>query len=177
MIITISGLPGSGKSTVAKAIAKRLNLKHYSVGDFRREMAARKGITINELNRLGEEDFSTDKEADDWQKKLEKEDNFVIDGRLSFFFIQNSIKVFLKVKPEIAAERMVKQKRKYEKFRNVEEAVKRNKQRQESDIKRYKEYYNINPFDEKHYDIVIDTTNLSIEESNQKVIEEIERIS
>lgn len=173
MIITIAGQPGSGKSTAAEGLADKLGLNHYSVGNFRRKAAEKGGMTINEYNRLGEEDFSTDREADDWQKNLAKQDNFVIDGRLSFFFISNSIKVFLKVKPETAAERMFKQKRKYEKFRNVEEAVKSNKQRQDSDIKRYKKYYNINPFDEKHYDIIIDTTKLTIQKTVDKIAEEI----
>jgi cytidylate kinase len=39
MIITIAGTVGSGKSTVGRIIAKRLGLKHYSIGDLMREMA------------------------------------------------------------------------------------------------------------------------------------------
>lgn len=44
MIITISGYPGSGKSTIADIIAKKLKLKRYSVGNFRRELAKKRGI-------------------------------------------------------------------------------------------------------------------------------------
>lgn len=176
MIITIAGLPGSGKSTTAKAIAQKFNLKHYSVGDYRREMATKRGITINELNKLGETDFSTDKEADDWQKSLAKEDDFVIDGRLSFFFIPDSIKVFLKVTAEEAGRRIFKEKRENETFKDLNDAIENIKTRQSSDIKRYKKYYKINPFEEKQYDIVVDTENLSIEEGNKKVIEEIKKL-
>ena len=35
MIITISGLPGSGKSTIGKMLAKKLGYKFYSMGDLR----------------------------------------------------------------------------------------------------------------------------------------------
>ena len=34
MIIAISGKAGSGKSTIAKLVAKKLGLKHFSSGDF-----------------------------------------------------------------------------------------------------------------------------------------------
>jgi len=174
MIITISGTPGSGKSTVAKALAGKLGLKYYSVGDFRREAAAKKGMTINEYNKLGEDDFSTDNEVDEWQKKsLAKEDNFIIDGRLSFHFIPNSIKVFLKVKQEVAAERIFNEKREKEKFKSLKEALESIKKRHESDIKRYRKYYNINPFDERHYDIVVDTSDITIQEMVDKVAERI----
>jgi len=35
MIITIAGEGGSGKSTVARILAKKLDYKHYSTGDLR----------------------------------------------------------------------------------------------------------------------------------------------
>jgi cytidylate kinase len=39
MIITISGLPGSGKTTVARMVAERIGFRHYSAGNMRGEMA------------------------------------------------------------------------------------------------------------------------------------------
>ena len=38
MKITISGKAGSGKSTIARGLAKKLELKHYSIGDLMRLM-------------------------------------------------------------------------------------------------------------------------------------------
>ena len=52
MIITISGKAGSGKSTVAKSISQKLNLRHYSIGDLMRAMAREKKISLLELNKL-----------------------------------------------------------------------------------------------------------------------------
>ena len=54
MIITISGIAGSGKSTVAKLLAKKLNCKHYSVGDFMRQIAKEKNIPLrfDEVNAM-----------------------------------------------------------------------------------------------------------------------------
>jgi len=172
MIITIAGTPGSGKSTAAKYAAEKLGLKQYSVGDFRRQMAEKRSIGINELNKLGEKDFFTDKKADEWQKNLgKKEDNFVIDGRLSFFFIPDSIKVFLEVDENEAAGRIFRHKRNNEKYRNLNDAIAGLRKRQESDIRRYEKYYSINPFDKKHYDLVIDTTRFSVNETGEKIVE------
>ncbi|HII15831.1 MAG TPA: AAA family ATPase, partial [Nanoarchaeota archaeon] len=39
MQITIGGVPGAGKSTVAKLIAEKLGYKSYSMGAIRREIA------------------------------------------------------------------------------------------------------------------------------------------
>ena len=52
VIITVSGRPGSGKSTVAKSLAAKLNLDHVSAGDFMREMAAERNITVLELSAI-----------------------------------------------------------------------------------------------------------------------------
>ena len=60
MIITISGKPGSGKSTIAKILAEKLKLKHYSAGDFRREKAKKLCLSLEEFNKLGEKKDFTD---------------------------------------------------------------------------------------------------------------------
>jgi CMP/dCMP kinase len=170
MIITISGLPGSGKSTIADILAEKLSMKRYSVGDFRRDLAKKKGLTINEFNKLGESDKSTDNVADEWQTNIGKtEDDFIIDGRLSFYFIPNSIKILLTVKPEVGSERNYHIKKEEEKTEDLKEAVCQWHDRVESDVKRYKKYYDINPYSEEHYDFVIDTTKFTIEEVVEKV--------
>ena len=76
MIITISGRAGSGKSTIGKLLAGKIGYRFYSIGSLRRELASKLGFTIQELNKLREEQDFTDKQVDDYQKALgEKEDN------------------------------------------------------------------------------------------------------
>ena len=164
MIITINGLPGSGKSTLAKCLAKKFKLKYYSIGQKRRELALKKGLTIDELNKLGEKDPSTDLPIDNFQKNMATKDNIIVDGRLSWHFIPKSIKIFLKADMKKGAERIMKAKRKSERpYKSLSDAIKEIRQRINSDKKRYKKYYNINNiYDLKNYDIIIDTTNLSI---------------
>jgi len=172
MIITISGKPGSGKSTIANLLSKELKLKRYSVGDFRREMAKKMGLTIHQLNELGEKKEFTDKDADNWQVEIgKKEDNFIIDGRLSYYFIPNSIKLFLDVSSNIGSKRIMDDKRPEEKSEDETSSINSWHQRVESDVKRYKKYYNLNPYDLKNYDYVVDTSELTIEEVLKKVKE------
>ncbi len=172
MIITISGLPGSGKTSVAKAVAKRLGYRHYSIGDMRGKMAMERGISIDELNKLGEKESWTDREVDEFQRKLgEKEDNFVTDGRTGFHFIPHSRKVFLKVDLKVGAERIFRDQRPDEPgYRSAGEVVKELRKRMESDRKRYGKWYGIDCWDEKNYDIVIDTTKLTKEQVVEKVL-------
>ena len=38
-VIVISGKPGCGSSTTAKLLAKKLNLRHFSLGDYNKAHA------------------------------------------------------------------------------------------------------------------------------------------
>lgn len=174
MIIAISGLPGSGKSTVGKILAKKLGYKFYSMGDMRGKMAMERGLTINELNKLGEKEDWTDKIVDEYQQELgEKEQNFIIDGRLSFYFIPHAYKIFLTVNPREAAKRVFSDPRPDEKKVNsIEEQIKAMQKRVRDDEKRYKKYYNVSFTKEKNYNLVIDTTRLNLNE----VVAEIYRV-
>lgn len=174
MKITISGTPGSGKSAVAALVAERLGLKHYSAGGFMREIAKRRGIDILELNMLAAKDKSIDKEADDNVKRLgEEQDHFILDARLGWLFIPDSIKIFLEVEENIGAERIFKQKRSDEQF-DIEETTQAIKQRKAMEAKRYQERYGVDHLDKEHYDFVLDTGNLTLREVVDKVVEYLE---
>jgi len=172
MIITISGKAGSGKSTVAKEISNKIGIKHYSMGDLMRQLAKEKNISLSELGKLAEKDDSIDKELDKKQIELKNEDNFVIDGRLTAFFIPNAnVKVFLDCDDKIRAERILNDKRDDESSKDSNEVISKIKEREESERKRYKQYYDVDYYDEKLYDLVIDTANISVEEVVEKIME------
>ena len=105
MIITISGLPGAGKTSVGKMLAEFWGWPFYSMGNLRRQAAAQRGLTLAEYNALGENDPQTDLAVDRYQEELGKtQDNFVIEGRTSWHVIPQSIKIFLTVEPQIGAQ-------------------------------------------------------------------------
>jgi cytidylate kinase len=172
MIITIHGQAGSGKSSISKLLAKRLRYKCYSVGGLRREIARKHGLTLAQLNKLGETHDWTDKEADRFQKELgKKQGNFVINSRLGFHFIPNSFKIYLHANLKTRAERVFREKRKFEQFRSLKETEMALVEREKGDRLRYRKYYRIDISDMKHYDLVIDTTSLSKKQIVERIME------
>ena len=181
MIITISGSPGSGKSTVARMVALKLGLRHYSSGDFLREIAEKRGLSLLEISRAAEKDRSIDAELDERTSGLGKNENgFVMDSRLAYHFIPDSFKVFLTVDEKEAARRVfgdVKSKkggRKVEKesttFAATLAAI---RERKKSEQRRYAKYYKLDPYALKQYDSVIDTSMSSPEEIASSIIDSI----
>lgn len=176
MVITITGLPGSGKSTIAKLLSEQLRVPWYSMGDLRGKMAQERNMTIDELNKLGETESFTDKEVDEYQTQLGNSgQSFVIDGRLSWYFIPNSFKVFLNVNPEIGSQRIFNSansgKRSDEKqYVSSSEVQRVIETRVQSDKKRYQQYYGVDFMDSKQFDLVIDTSYKSPQEVLQEII-------
>ncbi len=181
MIITIAGRAGSGKSTVAKMLAKELGYKHYSTGDIVRELAKERGMTLEELMKLSETTPDFDKHIDAYQKELgKKEDNFVLDGRLGWYFIPHSKKIFLEVSSEVAGQRIFKDKlagkRSEQAIQDMQEARLRSKERDTRDAERYKKIYGFLWDEPKNFDLVIDTSIPTAEEVVRKIREVITKV-
>ncbi len=180
-IITIAGKLGSGKSSTAKMIAEILGYKHHSTGDFMREIATRRGVSLGDLSVIAETDYSVDKELDDSNLNIGKQNNIVLDSRLGFHFIPNSFKVFLELDGDTASERILKDKmnnpnRSTEatgSFDTTESIKEKINLRLESERKRYKDLYGIQDHTAySNFDLVINTKELSLEEVSKKIIEE-----
>lgn len=180
MIISISGAPGSGKSTIGKKLAKELSWPRYYIGGLRRQAAEDKGLTLAEYNKLGEKDDSTDVEVDEYQRKLgEKEDNFVIEGRTSWYFIPHSFKIYLDVDIKEGARRIfghLQQKNDRNEDNNLKtemDVVNSANNRVKSDKIRYEKYYDIDVYNHHNYDFYLDTTSMSEDEVWQAVYGEV----
>ena len=167
-IITISGVLGSGKSTSAKKISAALGYPHFSAGDFMRQMATERGISLAELGPLAESEKEIDKEIDRRQKEyMDTHDNFVIAARLGWFLAPESFKVFLALDWDTSAERIFADLKAKDSARfgetsvamnTVEELKAKQADRVRSERARYKEYYNIDDmFAPEHFDLIIDT--------------------
>jgi len=176
VIITITGDLGSGKSTVAKLVAKELKLNYYSTGSIFRKLALDMQLSLKDLGELAKTDKRIDKRIDDYQKKLgEKEDDFILEGRLGFHFIHKSVKVCLKAKLEEAAKRIMLDNRSDEKFKSLAQAVESIKLRRKMEKDRYLELYKLDIDNEKNYDLVIDTTVIPATEVAKKIIKFVKK--
>jgi|SRR3989338_8473470 len=176
MIITISGTPGSGKTTLAKFLSKKLNLGLCLVGEIVRKIAEKKGLSIVELDKKAVSDTRIDREIDKIHLKLREEDNFVIDSRVAFKFFPKSLKIFLYCKPEIAAGRIFKSKRKTEQL-PFQKMLWEIKQRNRLDALRYKRYYHLDIDNIRNYDIIVDTSGMSIRKMCNTVLNAIKKIN
>jgi len=155
--ITLSGFAGSGKSTVGKLIADKINFKFVSVGDFSREFAMKEfKMSINEFQDKCKTDSSFDNLIDEkFRTYCNNNSNLIIDYRLGFRFVESALHVFLKVSDEEAFNRISKAKRSGEEV-TPEAIVKRN-----LDMKnRFVEIYGVDFTDQSNYHLVIDVNKL-----------------
>lgn len=178
MIVTINGKPGSGKTTIANRLAEALGVPQYYIGGMRRKMAEDRGMTLEEFNRLGEREAWTDRDVDEYQRKLgETEKDFVIQGRTSWYFIPHSVKIFLDVSVEEGTRRVFSSIQKGERVpeaagaTSLEDVAPMLERRVASDVRRYQKYYGIeNIYDTKPYDLVVNTTDKTPDEVFQQVL-------
>lgn len=182
-IITISGPAGSGKSTIAESLAKQLSAERIYVGGIRRQLARDMGMNLAELNEYAlthpETDINVDKNAATQARKLAEKNIVIVEGRTQFYFIPESIKLYIKVDPQEGAKRIWqdiqieinKNKRNEGKFNSLTEVEKYQKVRQSNDLARYQKYYQLDHTDEKHYDFILDTTHISAKEATDKALE------
>ncbi len=172
MIVTISGRPGSGKSAVAIRLADRLGLDHVSAGDFMREMAEERGVSILELSRSAEAQDLIDREIDERTVRFgTQRDGFVMDAQLGWHFIPGSVAVFLDVRPDEAARRIYGAGRATERENTDLDATRHAiEARTRSEAARYQTYYGIDYLDHANYDLVIDTSDLGIDEVVDRIV-------
>lgn len=158
--ITVTGDPGSGKSTFAKTVAARTGYRLITTGNIFRELAAKRGISITALNELAETKAQIDHEVDDFLRTLnDTNENLVLDSRMAWHFVGDTLKVRLTVDPHIAAKRIFKDTAELrEKFADEETAVAEVARRKQSEVTRYRTLYGVDISDPANFDLVIDTS-------------------
>ncbi|WP_430811087.1 MULTISPECIES: cytidylate kinase family protein [unclassified Carboxylicivirga] len=172
--ITISGLAGTGKSTVGKLLSEALGYSFVSVGNFSRELAKEDyNMTINEFQVLLSEKPELDNIIDDrFKNYCNKSDSLVIDYRLGFHFVKNASHILLTVSDDIAFNRIASSKRNDEDYSKVA-IQKRNKQMKERFIKNF----GVDFTDTTNYDLIIDTSFSSPEELVEKILSEFKALA
>ncbi len=172
MKIVISGSPASGKSSVGKLLAKRLGMRHYSMGDLQREIAKEKNLDIVELGRLESRDDSLDRMVDERQERIgAEEDGFVIDSWLGAKFIPDALRIFIDADVDVRAKRRLAHKRAEETYDDLD-SVRENMQRRERlNRDRWIRYYDFDYADKKNYDLVLDSSHIGIEEVVDRIEE------
>ena len=174
--ITISGVIGSGKSTVAKMLAQKLGWQYYSTGMAQRKIAEEMGITTTELNALAVKDKSIDERIDAVFKNPPwGNDNCIVDSRLAFHFVPKSFKVCLTVQNETAGKRIFHDTLRSgeNKYHSIKEAADAAQKRHELEVKHFKKNYGLDIDNKDNFDLVIDTTHISAEQVCQVILSDL----
>jgi CMP/dCMP kinase len=189
MIITISGNPGSGKSTVAKILVEKLNCELVNAGGIMRELAGERNMALEEFQKLAKKDISIDKEIDqracDKAREYQKQGKqVVVEGRVQYHFLPESKKVYVYVEPKVGAERIFKdlQDKEAAAVRNqkiassVEETMKLTEEREAGDANRYIKFYGTDHRKLENYDLIVNSSEITAKEVADKIVLSLEKI-
>ena len=164
MIITISGKPCTGKSTMAKIFASKYGFERIYAGGIFKSIANERGIDILELVK-SKDIVQIDREVDERLGRVYIErfdENILIESRTAWSFMPNAFDV----SSDVMAERLFRSDRSScERGENIEEARKKVEGRYVEDIERYKRIYGIDCADLSNYDLIVDNSNLTPEET------------
>lgn len=173
-IITITGDLASGKSRITDILQKKFQYEIYRNGEYVRKLAREKGLDITSFNEYLREHPEIDRQIENSAALYANEhDNLIVDARLGWYAIPDSFKVYLKVDIDEAARRAFydENRKLTEKFETIEEQKQDMIKRYHSENERFFDLYGVHKEDMSNYDLVVDTTNHSIEE-NAKMIEQ-----
>ncbi|MCI4362761.1 MAG: AAA family ATPase [Thermoplasmata archaeon] len=169
--VALGGPPGSGKTTAAKALAKRFELTLLSAGERFRSEAANRGLSLAELSRLAETDGAIDRALDE-SMLAEARPGVLLEGRVQGPLLRrrgvDSVWVAVVASEPVRATRAARRD-----GTDPATALREIRLREESERRRYREYYGIDLATESP-DFSVDATELSREAVVQRLAEFLE---
>ena len=119
IVVCISGMAGTGKSTLSKRLAKKYKLKYYSGGDALKELAKDQGYNSSSRGwwespeglsflEKREENFSFDKAVDDKLLDYAQQGHVLLDSWTMPWLLKTGFKIWLVASVEKRAERIAK---------------------------------------------------------------------
>jgi len=164
-IITLSGKPGSGKSSTADKVAELLGYTRHSSGDMVRKVLAENKMTLEEYNNQAETNHNLDSQIDDELRNLRGKNDIIVDSRLGFYWIPESFKVYLDLELDIATARIFKDTVTNSARSSVgtsstslHDVSRQVKERMLNEQSRFRQLYGVDPFNKNHFDLIIDTS-------------------
>ena len=155
--ITVSGLPGSGTSTLCRRLSERTGLEHVNVGRIFRDLAGELGISLAELGRRAEADVEIDRRLDErMTRRARQAGGCLLEGRITGWMMHRqqlpALKVWVEADLDTRARRVAGRDR-----QGLGEATTAVLERERSERQRYALHYQIDLSDLSIYDLVVDS--------------------
>lgn len=170
MLVTLSGLPGSGTSTVARAAAAELGLEHVDGGTIFRSLAREAELSLAEFARVAEGDDRIDRRLDDRLLDRARNGDVLLESRLAGWLVArggiDGLRVWIACDETERARRVADRD-----THDVQGALTHNREREASERRRYLDYYGIDLTDLHVYDLVLDSTAVPAQELVGQVVD------
>ncbi|MFB6126149.1 MAG: (d)CMP kinase [Halolamina sp.] len=158
LLVTVSGPPGCGASTLCTQLSEAIGCPYISGGDIFREMADERGLSLTELTAEAQASESLDRALDRRLRAIAEEwaaanKACVLESRLAGWLAGNraDLRVWLDA-PEGA---------RMERIDGRTETVAEMRVREASEATRYRAYYEVDIDDREFYDLQVNTARWS----------------
>jgi cytidylate kinase len=171
IVICISGMAGTGKSTLAKKLAQKYGLKYYSGGDALKALATEEGCNVSNNGwwespeglaflRQRENDWKFDKAVDDKLLEYAQQGHVLLDSWTMPWLLKAGFKIWLLASIEKRAERVAQRDK-----ITVKDALRILKEKENRTKAIYQKLYGFTlGEDYAPFNLVLDTDNLNAEE-------------
>ena len=166
MNFVFAGLHGTGKSTIAKAVAAHFGLTFYSTGMAFRDLAQAKGMNLEEFSLYSETHKEVDTELDNKILEMAKSGkDYAFDGQLPAYLLKDLVdySILLKCDEKVRIGRMAERD-----GRSSDDQAQETYAREESERQRFIDLYQLDIAVPSRilstYDLILNTTTTSIED-------------
>lgn len=166
MILVISGLHGTGKSTIAKKIAESLKFEYHSTGTLFRNLAEKNNMSLKDFSEYAVDHPEIDLELDTMVKNMASSGKDIIfDGQIGAYILGDLANycILLKCAKDVRIARM-----KNRDNVSMEDMIDETLKREKYERQRFIDIYGIDVLDGglilANYDLILDVTNLNIEQ-------------
>jgi cytidylate kinase len=174
VIVTVGGLPGAGKTTVARKVSEELGLKHVNMGEIFRGLAESRAMTLEEFGAFARRNPEVDRSVDGKALEVAKGGKVLLEGRLTGPMLKRNgveaFQVWLDAPLKVRAQRIASRD-----GLSFASAVAATQAREKVEWDRYFEIYGIDLRETDGYDLVIDTSDKAPDEVAAQVIAAVKK--